>query len=79
MSKSSNRFAVSADFPRKAAILALQDNLQGATDMGMPESVPARACQRLDWGASWSRPFRSGQAELRTIRNEHEKTNRNLP
>jgi hypothetical protein len=63
-----NRFAASAAVQSKTGNFDLQDTVRGTPPSGVPESVPVRAYQCLDWGASRSRLF-----ELDTARRIHKK------
>jgi len=60
-------FAASAAVQSKAGNFDLQDTVRGTPTSGVPESVPVRAYQCLDWGVSRSRLFRFRQAENRKI------------
>jgi hypothetical protein len=59
------RFAASAAVQSKTGNFSLQDTVRGTPPMGVPESVPVRAYQCLDWAVSRSRLFRFGQVKLR--------------
>jgi hypothetical protein len=52
-----NRFAASAAVQSKTGNFDSQDTVRGTPTSGVPESVPVRAYQCLDWGVSRSRLF----------------------
>ena len=59
------RFAASAAVQSKTGNFDLQDTVRGTPPSGVPENVPVRAYQCLDWGVIRSRLFLNGQAETR--------------
>ena len=71
VAKMINRIAASAAVQSEADNFDLQDMVRGTPTSGVPESVPVRAYQCLDWGVSWSRLFHLGrsEAQIETTKN----------
>jgi hypothetical protein len=63
--KMNNRFAASAAVLHEASNFDSRSAVRDSPLSGMPERVPPKAFQWLEWGVSRSRLFRFEQAELR--------------